>query len=118
MRELTPEQQEHCARLPEYRRASYRYKASRMTDRERQMESIAWDAGRAWVALKAGEQHPRINTLTVAQRKARLVTRRYAEQAAFYPQRPEIIVTAPQVTERWGDYRDYRYGAGGAVRQE
>ncbi|MFK8258286.1 hypothetical protein ACFL9S_10920 [Erwinia sp. AnSW2-5] len=118
MRELTPEQQEHCARLPEYRRASYRHKASRMTDRERQMESIAWDAGRAWMALKAGESHPRINTLTVSQRKDRLVTRRYAEQAAFYPQQPQIIVTSAPLQELWGDYRDYRYGAGGAVRQE
>ncbi|QGU87045.1 hypothetical protein [Erwinia sorbitola] len=116
MRELTPEQQEHCARLPEYRRASYRYKASRMTDRERQIESIAWDAGRAWMALKAGEPHPRINTLSASQRTARLMTRRYAEQAAFYPRRPEIIVYEMDTT--YLDYHTPHYGLGGAVRQD
>lgn len=116
MRELTPEQQEHCARLPEYRRASYRHKASRMTDRERQMESIAWDAGRAWMALKAGEQHPRINTLSALQRTARLMTQRYAEQAAFYPQQPRIIVY--EMDDAYLNYHTPHHGFGGAVRQD
>lgn len=116
MRELTPEQHEHCARLPEHRRASYRYKASRMTDMERKMESIAWDAGRAWLALKAGEDHARINTKSVPERMSELRTRRYAEAASFYPQRPEIIVT--EMDELFLDYRAPRLGAGGAIRQE
>lgn len=116
MRELTPEQQEHCARLPEYRRADYRRRASRMTEKERLMESIAWDAGAAWLALKAGESHPRIITKTVAQRMAELKTQRLARDAAHYPKLPQIIVTAPG--ETYLDYTDRHHGAGGAERQE
>lgn len=116
MRELTPEQQEHCARLPEYRRADYCRRAARMTDKERLMESIAWGAGAAWLALKAGESHPRIITKTVAQRKVELNTHRMASEAAHYPKQPQIIVTKP--VETYLDYTDRRHGAGGAERQE
>lgn len=87
------------------------------SDREQMLARIAADCGAAWLALKAEESHPRHETM--AERTMKRWTRKFAEEAAFYPKLPQIIVTAPLVErDAFSDYLNRHHGAGGAARQE
>ncbi|WP_338561811.1 hypothetical protein [Erwinia sp. E_sp_B04_7] len=87
------------------------------SDREQMLARIAADCGAAWLALKAGDQHPRHKTM--AERTINRWTRKFAEEAALYPKLPEIIVTVPvDPSKGYGDYLTRRYGLGGSELQE
>lgn len=87
------------------------------SDRELQLARIAAECGAAWLALKAGEPHPRQQTM--AERTLKRWTRKFAEEAAFYPKLPQIIVTTPpDHAKSYADFISRRYGLGGNERQE
>lgn len=88
------------------------------SDTELLYERIAQECGEAWLALKGGRPHPRINTKTPEQRKRELMTSRYARDAAFYPQLPDVGWSETFKIEAALDFKDRRHGAGGAERQE
>lgn len=87
------------------------------SDREQMLARIAADCGAAWLALKAGESHPR--HVSMVESTMKRWTRKFAEEAAFYPKLPEIIVTEPvNMEQAYHDYVTRRYGLGGAERQD
>lgn len=87
------------------------------SDRELQLARIAAECGAAWLALKAHEPHPR--HVSMAETTMKRWTRKFAEEAAFYPKLPQIIVTVPvDPSKGYDDYLTRRYGLGGSERQE
>ena len=117
MPNLTPQQEAYCSRLPESNRAWYRLRASRMTEAQRELERMTWEVMKAVECDSCGEPHKRLTTMVDRTRER--YTRMYAEQAAFLPKQPKIIVTQPvDITQIYRDYTDIRFGLGGAVRQE
>lgn len=87
------------------------------SDREQMLERIAADCCAAWQAAKDGKTHPR--HVSMAERTVNRWTRKFAEEGAFYPKLPQIIVTAPLIQrDAFTDYESHRHGAGWSVRQE
>ena len=93
-----------------------------MTEKERAhyqiAKKIARECGEAWAAAKNGASHPRLYTKTPEQRYRELRTKRYAERAAFFPQLPDKGWGDTFKREEYLDYRDRRYGPGGAEYME